>query len=206
MYRPAAFAVDGEAALDAFVDAHRFALIVSAGAGDDALAGGAAPVLSHAPVLRDADGDLLCHLARPNPHCRRLAAGATTTVVFSGPHGYVSPRWYAAPRAVPTWNYTAVHCTVAAEEVVDADALRANMDAMVARFEPEPGIETVVTPDTIDGMLRGIRGFRLAVLGREGVFKLSQNRSGADREGVIDGLAERGGGDAALAKFMQLLS
>ena len=195
MYRPAAFAVDDRSALDAFVDAHPFAVLVSSG--DDG------PVISHAPVLRDGDDALVCHLARANPHCARLAAGAATTVVFSGPHGYVSPRWYAAPRAVPTWNYTAVHCVVAPREIEGADALRNGMHAMVAHFETAPGIESVATPETVTGMLRGIRGFRLEVRSREGVFKLSQNRSTADREGVIEGLTARGGEDAALAALMR---
>lgn len=197
MYRPTAFAVDERIALDAFVDAHPFALIATAAET------GAAPVLTHAPVLRHGDDTLVCHLARPNPHCDLLAAGAATTVVFSGPHGYVSPRWYAAERAVPTWNYTAVHCTVAGREIDDADDLRTGMDDMVARFEPEPGIERVVTPATLEGMLRGIRGFRLHVRRREGVFKLSQNRSDADRAGVLAGLAASGGADARLADFMR---
>jgi|AACY02.2.fsa_nt_gi Transcriptional regulator len=196
MYRPAAFAVDDRSALDAFVDAQPFALIASAGAE------GSAPVVTHAPVLREQDV-LVCHLARPNPHCARLAAGAATTVVFSGPHGYVSPRWYAAPHAVPTWNYTAVHCTVAPCEIEDAGELRAGMEAMVARFEPAPGIEDVVTPATVDGMLRGIRGFRMTIRRCEGVFKLSQNRSGADRAGVVARLEALGGDQAALAALMR---
>lgn len=195
MYRQAAFAVEDSATLDAFVDAHPFAVLVSSG--DDA------PVISHVPVLRDGDDSLVCHLARPNPHCDRLAAGAPTQVIFTGPHGYVSPRWYAAAKAVPTWNYTAVHYRVDPSEIDAPEVLRAGMDAMVARFEPEPGIEEVVTPATVDGMLRGIRGFRLRVRGREGVFKLSQNRSDADQAGVVAGLAARGGGDATLAAIMR---
>ena len=195
MHRPAAFAVDDAVRLDAFVDAHPFATLVSADA--------SAPAITHAPVLREDDGTLVCHLARANPHCERLAAGTPTTVVFTGPHGYVSPRWYAAARAVPTWNYTAVHVDVIPAELTDVAALRRSMDGMVERFEPEPGIEAVVTPDTVDGMLRGIRGFRLAVQRREGVFKLSQNRSSTDRAGVVAGLAALGGADATLAEFMR---
>ena len=194
MYRPPAFAVDDDAALDAFVDAHPFALITSVVDGE--------PMITHAPVLREGTEALVCHLAKPNPHCAALAAGAPTTVVFAGPHGYVSPRWYAAATAVPTWNYTAVHVRVAPAELADRATLRTGMDAMVERFEPDPGIDAIVTDAVVDGMLRGIRGFRLRILGREGKFKLSQNRSAADRRGVVAGLTARGGGDAELAAIM----
>ncbi len=40
--------------------------------------------------------------------------------------------------------------------------------------------------------MRGIVGIELAVTGVEGKVKLSQNRSIADREGVIEGLREEG--------------
>jgi len=195
MYRPPAFAVDDDVVIDAFVDAHPFALIVSNGADG--------PVITHAPVLRDADGRLSCHLARPNPHCDLLAAGAPTTVVFSGAHGYISPRWYAAAHAVPTWNYTAVHVTATPSEMADGAALRASMDAMLTRFEPEEDIRGIVTDRTIDGMLRGIRGFELRVEGRAGKFKLSQNRSPADREGVLAALDAGDDEARALARAMR---
>ena len=198
MYRPPAFAVDDADAdadtLDAFIDAHPFAILASSGTG--------APQLSHAPVLRAANGDLVCHLARPNPHGAVLAGGAATTVIFSGPHGYVSPRWYAVDHAVPTWNYTSVHVQVTPVEIKGAELLRSSMEAMLDRFEPAPDIRDIVTDDTVSGMLRGIRGFRLEVVAREGAFKLSQNRSETDQLGVLAGLASGSSGDAALAEFM----
>lgn len=195
MYRPPAFAVDDGAVLDAFIDAHPFALIVSSGADG--------PAITHAPVLRAADGLLACHLARPNPHCEALAAGAPTTIVFSGAHGYISPRWYAAGNAVPPWNYTAVHVTATPIEMADEGALRASMDAMLARFEPEEDIRSIVTDRTIAGMLRGIRGFDLRIERREGTFKLSQNRSDADREGVHQALSGGDGDARAQARAMR---
>ena len=35
--------------------------------------------------------------------------GTRALAVFSGPHAYVSPRWYEREPSVPTWNYVAVH-------------------------------------------------------------------------------------------------
>ena len=42
-------------------------------------------------------------------------------------------------------------------------------------------------PSYIDGLLRAIVGFELAITRLEGKWKLSQNRDAADRAGVRDG-------------------
>jgi transcriptional regulator len=55
----------------------------------------------------------------------------------------------------------------------------------------------------VDGQLRGIVGIELAVTGVEGKAKLSQNRSRADREGVIEGLrGQSGAGGLSVAAAM----
>src|SRR3990172_2679266 len=53
------------------------------------------------------NGNLYAHMARANPHWRGFDGHSETLVVFSGPHGYISPTWYARTPAVPTWNYVA---------------------------------------------------------------------------------------------------
>ena len=47
--------------------------------------------------------------------------------------------------------------------------------------------------DYIAAQLRGIIGFRLVIDRLEGKWKLSQNRTEADRQGVIGGLEGEGG-------------
>ena len=47
----------------------------------------------------------------------------------------------------------------------------------------------------IEVMLRGIVGFRIALTRLEGKWKMSQNRDLRDREGVVNGLAQRAAGD-----------
>src|SRR5258708_19898875 len=67
---------------------------------------------THAPLVVREDGDrvsLLGHVAKANDHWKSLAAGGEVLVIFTGPHGYVSPSLYQSKLAVPTWNYTAVH-------------------------------------------------------------------------------------------------
>ena len=72
---------------------HPFALLATAHRGE--------LHLSWLPFLLDerrgARGTLEAHLARENPQAEAVLAGAPSTVAFLGPHGYVSPRWYAEP-------------------------------------------------------------------------------------------------------------
>ena len=106
MYTPSHFHTDDLAAMHAAIKRHPFALLVTPHAGE--------LHLTHLPFHLDASrgpkGTLQAHLARANPHCAALQAGAESVVVFQGPNGYVSPRWYTDPaKNVPTWNYVAVH-------------------------------------------------------------------------------------------------
>jgi predicted FMN-binding regulatory protein PaiB len=65
-------------------------------------------------LLEPEDGQgitVLGHIARADPQAADLIAGASTLLIFNGPHGYVSASWYRPTMTqVPsTWNYTAVH-------------------------------------------------------------------------------------------------
>jgi predicted FMN-binding regulatory protein PaiB len=102
-YLPSAFHETRPDVLEAFIRKHSFATLISNGA--DGIA------VSHLPMLleRDAAGQrmLVGHLARANPQWRDLTKDVL--VIFSGPHTYISPRWYETQVAVPTWNYTTVY-------------------------------------------------------------------------------------------------
>ncbi|HSG90301.1 MAG TPA: FMN-binding negative transcriptional regulator [Pseudomonadales bacterium] len=200
-----AFVVEDPSTLTAFVDAHPFALLVGPGLH-----------ATQVPILRERtheDGDtgvvrLVCHLAAGNAHAAALADATEVLAVFQGPHAYVSPRWYAPDPngAVPTWNYTAVHVRARPVPMDDPLHLQASMDAMVAHFEPAmdgaTDIREIVTARTVARMLTGIRGFILEVEQMHGIFKLSQNRSPADRARVHAALAAGDANQRAVAALM----
>jgi transcriptional regulator len=201
MYVPADFAASDVALLHEVMDANSFATIVSGGK--------QGLMASHVPVLIDRDrgpnGVIVAHVARANPHWQDLAEGEAM-VVFQGPHGYVSPRWYTSPRLVPTWNYVAVHAYGRARLVWDANELKALVARLAARHEADAS-----TPWTLDGLpekqlaalLKAIVGVEIPIARLQGKFKLSQNRTAADRQGVVDALAASAEpGDRALADFM----
>jgi transcriptional regulator len=55
-------------------------------------------------------------------------------VIFQGPHAYVSPTWYAAAPAVPTWNYAVVHADGAARVREDATFIAGIVEDLTRRY------------------------------------------------------------------------
>lgn len=153
------------------------------------------------PFLVDAERRVLrAHAARSNPV--RALDGARVSVAFSGPHGYVTPRWYAEPHAhVPTWNYV-VACAHGTLRLLDRDATRAVVAETCARFEPEGGYDPSWIPRELhDGLLGAIVGLEIAIDRMEVKLKLSQNRAAEDRRRVREGFAAQG--QDALAAWME---
>jgi transcriptional regulator len=115
--------------------------------------------------------------------------------VFAGAHGYISPRWYATPVAVPTWNYVAVHVHGRARTEHDPAVLRAHLERLIAVNEsgrPQPWSMAEAPADFIEKMLGGLVGIDIAIERIEGKRKMSQNRSTADQAGVIAALRSGG--------------
>jgi transcriptional regulator len=138
-------------------------------------------------------GTLRGHVARANPLWQH--AGAQALVVFTGPEAYVSPGWYAAKRehgkVVPTWNYTMVQARGILRAVDDAAWLRALVGRLTDHHEAAQATPWQVgdAPDEfVAQMLRAIVGIEITLDTLQGKWKISQNRSVADRDGVAAGL------------------
>lgn len=166
-------------------------------------------VATHVPCHLERDegefGTLYAHLARANPHWRSLA-DAEALVIFNGPHGYVSPTWYAAGPGVPTWNYVAVHARGRVSLLDEAETL-AVMRRQVMALEPELLERRDILTTELEARLAGaVVGLRITLSGLEGKHKLGQQRSPEDQRGVHMALARSP--DAAsreLAVYMQRL-
>ena len=203
MYTPRLFEEGDPAVLHAFVERHPFGALVVR---DDA----AGLEVSHVPFLLDRSrgplGRLRGHVARANP-AWRLFDGRPALVVFSGPAGYVSPRWYESADQVPTWNYAVAHVHGTPRAFEDPGELRALLVDLAAAHERgagRPWTLDELSDEALRGMLREIVGFTLEITSLEGKFKLSQNRAPKDRAGVLKGLRERGRpGDLDLLRLME---
>jgi transcriptional regulator len=136
------------------------------------------------------------------------ASSGEALVVFAGPHADVSPGWYPSKaehgRVVPTWNYEAVHVYGELVWRDERDWLLANVAALSDRFEAaqdRPWSVDDAPADFIARLAAGIVGVELRITRVEAKRKLSQNRSEADRQGVVAGL-ERSG-ETAVAALMR---
>src|SRR4051794_31500014 len=183
MYVPEMFREDRTDVLQAAVRRIGFATLVTEGL--DA---------NHLPMLlQDGEGGhvLRGHVARANPVWK--AGEGAALAIFLGPHAYVSPSWYPSKletgKAVPTWNYIAVHARGPLRWVQDADWLRANVTALSNAHEApraEPWAVSDAPASYVEALLRAIVGFELTIESLTGKYKLSQNRDAADRAGVRD--------------------
>ena len=201
MYIPGAFRVADASKLAAFIQQHSSATLVSHD--------GTAPFASHLPMLfhpgAGGHGTLLSHMAHANPQWQHFATGREVLIIFHGPHSYISPSWYQTELAVPTWNYATVHAygvpSVISEHERVVSLLREMVSAYEAPFEkPWPGN----LPDEYrDKQMCGIVAFEIPVNRLEGKFKLGQNRSTEDAQGVFDALSRSDDADArAVARMM----
>lgn len=196
MYLPAHFEQHDRAALHALVRDHPLATLI-VGTSDG-------PTADLIPLtLGDDARTLQGHVARANPLWRH-ADGARVLAVFSGPEAYVSPGWYASKRehgkVVPTWNYTMVQARGTLRAVQDAAWLRALVERLTAHHEAKQAAPWSVADapdDFVQQMLRAIVGIEITLDALVGKWKVSQNRSAADRAGVAAGL-----GDAAMAALV----
>ncbi|HEY8122145.1 MAG TPA: FMN-binding negative transcriptional regulator [Myxococcota bacterium] len=212
MYTPDHFAESDLAALHALLRTHAFALLTTARPGE-------APCATHLPLVIDAErgelGTLIGHVARANPHWRHFDGKTQALAVFSGPHTYVSARWYPTAKQVPTWNYVAVHATGRPRVLDDPSDTFALLRDLMAQNERAlaPAARAVgkgpreladIPFAHLDKLLRGIVAFELPIERLEGKRKLSQNKKPNERRALIAGLRAAGGPEAAaIADAMQ---
>ena len=200
MYVPPHFAQRESAECLALIEREPFGLLVTGSGG--------APFATHLPFLlqqRGAQAVLTGHVARANPHWRAFDGAQEALAVFQGPHGYISPAWYASSAKVPTWNYVAVHAYGAPRVVDDAEAALEAIAALTARFEtgrPDPWTMSSLPDGAAEKLLAALVVFEMPVVRLEGKWKLGQHMAEEDRLGAVAGLA-REGGDAALIDAMK---
>jgi len=164
--------------------------------------GEAAPMLTHLPVIPHPDEGgaadaplpgsvLLGHMNRANPHWAGLTAGSPATLVFLGPHGYVTPVLYNATPAAPTWNFVTIHVhgTVhpipAGDETLDV--VRWTVEAFERSFgsgwDPQPSL------GYFRSIVGGVGAFRFKITGVDAMYKLSQEQSAERQDRVAASFA-----------------
>ncbi|MGE3651476.1 MAG: FMN-binding negative transcriptional regulator [Reyranellaceae bacterium] len=200
MYAPPLFDLADAAAIRGIMRAHPFATLVSTG--EDG-----APCVTHLPLIHvedgSANGHLVGHVARANPHWK-LFGEAPTIAIFGGANAYISPTWYDSPDMVPTWNYQVVHAHGTPAIVADDDAALDVVVRLSAFFEaslPKPWTIDKMTPGKALGMMKGITAFTMPVERFEAKSKIGQNRTPADQRGAAEALLALG--NAEIGELMR---
>ncbi|GAA4363687.1 FMN-binding negative transcriptional regulator [Kangiella marina] len=143
------------------------------------------------------NGVLQCHVARKNPIWQRLAEGKRVLAIFQGPNAYVSPSWYPTKaetgRAVPTWNYLAVHAEGVAQITEDPELLLKHLKQLTDQHESKmstPWSMSDAPEDYTQRLVKSIVGIEIKIETLTGKLKASQNQPEKNRAGVKAGLKE----------------
>ena len=140
----------------------------------------------------------LGHIAKQNDQAS-LATNQEALLISVLNETYISPNWYASKaehhKVVPTWDYMLIHAY--GELVIhnDADWILKQVTRLTNRFEkdqPKPWSIEQAPSDYVEGQIRAIVGIELKLSRIEVSFKMSQNKSETDLDGVIAGLTKAG--------------
>lgn len=199
MYPPDHYRQNDFDTLMAFIKQYHFASVTAFAEGQYHVA--------HIPiVIKEVGGEqqLFGHFASDNPIITAARQGTELSLVFNGPHCYVSSTWYDAKQA-STWNYM-MATMQARPEVLPASALPGLLNELISQEEgtnPAPRYEELPENYT-SALLPHITGVRFHIQSLRGVFKLSQNKTAKQRQLIIARLQERGDADGlAIAEWMQ---
>ncbi|WP_066307185.1 FMN-binding negative transcriptional regulator [Bacillus sp. FJAT-29814] len=182
MYIPKHFKLDDEEVIYDFIETYSFATLFSQHNGQ--------PYATHLPlILNKSENALYGHFARPNEQWKD-AENQQVLVIFQGPHCYISPSWYETAKAVPTWNYVAIHVYGKLEIIEDPNVIAESLHDMVNKYEQpdSPYSLSDVDPHYIEGMTKGIVAFKINITKIEAKAKLSQNHPVERQESVIKNL------------------
>ncbi|MBW3494923.1 MULTISPECIES: FMN-binding negative transcriptional regulator [Bacillus] len=198
MYIPKHFTIQDEETKYEMIEQNSFATLFSQHNGE--------PYATHLPLLLNRETlTLHGHFARPNEQWKDIE-NQEVLAIFQGPHSYISPSWYKTNKAVPTWNYVAVHVYGELEIVEDEQELIDSLQDLVHKYENPKSAYSLndVDPNYMEGLSRGIVGFKIKINKIEGKAKLSQNHSVERRGLVIEELEKVGSeGSRGIAGLMK---
>ncbi|KAL4986375.1 hypothetical protein BDW68DRAFT_188864 [Aspergillus falconensis] len=131
-------------------------------------------------------------------------------VLFNGPHHhYVTPKFYtetkpATGKAVPTWNYAAaqaygkirIYWDSKSEETTaflqkQVEELSRQSETLIMKYS-SPWQVSDAPVSYVDLLKKSIIGIEITIDRLQGKFKMSQEMSQGDREGVINGFEDLG--------------
>ncbi|MCB9073201.1 MAG: FMN-binding negative transcriptional regulator [Bdellovibrionaceae bacterium] len=188
LYVPPYFLSEDWQETKALAQSYPFATLISYSDGE--------PYISHLPfAIKELENSctFVAHMAAGNPHTKVLQSGKHT-LIFHGPHTYITPVWYTKP-SVPTWNYVVAHIegdiityTTAKETI---NALQELTKTSEANWPSGWTFDLTNEFNDERVLMKSILAFEFIPKKLTLKKKLSQNRSPVDQEGVRAGLKMR---------------
>lgn len=159
-------------------------------------------------------GRLAGHVSRNHPLALRAQPGCTVTAIFQSPNAYISPRWYIngqrSGRNAPSWNYVAVQAQGRLRFREDAAWMHGHLKDMTEAQEAgraQPWTLAEADPGFVQAAASRLIGFELDILDLSGKRFLSQQRTAADRQSLVQHLAQdQGDGAMAVSRLMHMPS
>lgn len=190
MYLPKHFSLAEQAQIKDLINQNSFATVLSFPLDQPVF-------INHLPLIMNAKEEniLIGHMAKMNPQWKHYKENPQATVIIHGAHTYITPTWYKSGRDVPTWNYAVAHLHGKMELLEDFENQVEVLTHLTDFFEkPNPQPWKFELPEDLKNeklLMSAIISFKFHIEKVEAKFKMSQNRSELDRQGVIDGLQQR---------------
>ncbi len=158
---------------------------------------------NHIPLIWQDDGSklgcLFGHFAKANPIWQNNHKDKDWLIIFQDNGHYISPNWYPSKaithKEVPTWNYRAVHLTGSMQIIDNKEQIKQILALLTAIYEPtvhQAGDNVWTLDDApvdyIDKLCEALIMFKISIKTMQAKFKLSQNKSAENVQGVIHGL------------------
>jgi transcriptional regulator len=191
MYIPKAFSCDIQSSIRAIKEIQLGAMTIFAD--DDFL-------VSNIPFIVKEDNDLITlegHVAKTNDIWKFANKENKILVTFQGCSSYISPNYYPSKqkdhKAVPTYNYQAIHCYGNAKSHHSEEWILNHLTELTNKNENNKKNQWQISDapiDYINGLVSNIVGIEIIVKKIDGILKMSQNHSKENRLGVIAGLLQ----------------
>lgn len=185
MYIPKINAAGNKEETIAFMQRFSFATIITAKNG--------LPLATHLPFVVTVKEDvviLTAHFAKANEQWQDIEHNKVL-VIFSEPHAYISPKNYDKDLNVPTWNYISVHAYGQGKLITATNEVMTVLETTINNYESAYQQQWNSLPEDYKlKMINGIVAFEIAVTDLQAKKKLSQNRTGTEKQNIINSLSK----------------
>ena len=202
-YTPAHYSLDDPLLIRQFLQQHYFGLLLTTDLQLSAL-----PLLFEWDQPTGLTGKVYGHMARQNPQLQGLQDGDSVKLVVQGPHAYVAAECYQQQPQVATWNYSLVEVSGKVELLDTRSTLalvrrqQAKANQALPQQVQDGFVSLAAGTDAVAATGRqsnlayekqlsaAITGFVVRIESLHAKMKLSQNKTPASRQDVLQFLQQ----------------